>query len=93
MKNVQINIPDALIPFAVLDDERDRLVRNAMIIFPFIKNETISYGRAAEILGLPKIELINLYSSLGLPYFNQSESELVEDLKNIKFALGVSSST
>ena len=90
MKNVQINIPDALIPFAVLDDERDRLVRNAMIIFPFIKNETISYGRAAEILGLPKIELINLYSSLGLPYFNQSESELVEDLKNIKFALGVS---
>lgn len=89
MKNVQINIPDALIPFAVLDDERDRLVRNAMIIFPFIKNETISYGRAAEILGLPKIELINLYSSLGLPYFNQSESELVEDLQNIKFALGV----
>ena len=90
MKNVQINIPDALIPFAVLDDERDRLVRNAMIIFPFIKNETISYGRAAEILGLSKIELINLYSSLGLPYFNQSESELVEDLQNIKFALGVS---
>lgn len=90
MKNVQINIPDALIPFAVLDDERDRLVRNAMIIFPFIQNETISYGRAAEILGLPKIELINLYSSLGLPYFNQSESELVEDLKNIKFALEVS---
>ena len=90
MKNVQINIPDAIIPFAVLDDKRDRLVRNAMIIFPFIKNETISYGRAAEILGLPKIELINLYSSLGLPYFNQSESELVEDLKNIKFALGVS---
>ena len=90
MKNVQINIPDALIPFAVLDDERDRLVRNAMIIFPFIKNESISYGRAAEILGLPKIELINLYSSLGLPYFNQSESELVEDLQNIKFALGVS---
>lgn len=89
MKNVQINIPDALIPFAVLDDERDRLVRNAMIIFPFIKNETISYGRAAEILGLSKIELINLYSSLGLPYFNQSESELVEDLQNIKFALGV----
>ena len=90
MKNVQINIPDALIPFAVLDDERDRLVRNAMIIFPFIKNESISYGRAAEILGLSKIELINLYSSLGLPYFNQSESELVEDLQNIKFALGVS---
>ena len=76
MINVQIDIPDALAPFAVLDNERDQLIRNAMIIYPFIQNETISYGRAAEILGLNKIDLITLYGSLGLPYFDQSETEL-----------------
>lgn len=55
-----------------------------MIIFPFIQDETISYGRAAEILNLKKMDLIELYSSLGLPYFNQSREELEDDLQNIK---------
>ena len=90
MINVQIDIPDALAPFAVLDNERDQLIRNAMIIYPFIQNETISYGRAAEILGLHKIDLITLYGSLGLPYFDQSETELNADLQNLKSVLRLS---
>lgn len=84
MMNVQIDIPEALLPFASLKDEREKLVRNAMIIFPFIQDETISYGRAAEILNLKKNDLIQLYGGLGLPYFNQTKEELEEDLQNIK---------
>lgn len=87
MTNVQIDIPKALLPFANPKDEKNKLVRNAMIIFPFIQDETISYGRAAEILNLKKIDLIQLYGSLGLPYFNQTKEELEEDLKNIKNVL------
>ena len=84
MMNVQIDIPEALLPFANPKDEREKLVRNAMIIFPFIQDETISYGRAAEILNLKKMDLIELYGSLGLPYFRQTKEELEEDLQNIK---------
>ncbi|MBR4904447.1 MAG: UPF0175 family protein [Selenomonadaceae bacterium] len=84
MMNVQIDIPEALLPFASPKDAREKLVRNAMIIFPFIQDETISYGRAAEILSLRKMELIELYGSLGLPYFHQTKEELEEDLQNIK---------
>ena len=84
MINIQIEIPEALLPFARPKDEREELLRNAMIIFPFIQDETISYGRAAEILNLKKIDLIQLYGSLGIPYFNQTKEELQEDLQNIK---------
>ena len=84
MVNVQIEIPEALLPFASPEDERCKLLRNAMMIFPFIWDETISYGRAAEILNLKKIDLIKLYGSLGLPYFNQTKEELEEDLQSIK---------
>lgn len=84
MINIQIEIPEALLPFVSPKDEQEQLLRNAMIIFPFIQDETISYGRAAEILNLKKIDLIQLYGSLGLPYFNQTEEELEEDLQNIK---------
>lgn len=84
MINVQIDIPEALLPFASPKSEREKLLRNAMIIFPFIQDETISYGRAAEILNLKKIDLIQLYGSLGLPYFHLTKEELQEDLQNIK---------
>ena len=87
MVNVQFDIPEALVPFTILDNEHSQMVRNAMILFPFIQNETISYGRAAEILGINKIDLITLYGSLGLPYFNQSKEELDEELNNIKSVL------
>ena len=84
MINVQIDIPEALAPFVNPKDEREQLLRNAMIIFPFIQDETISYGRAAEILNLNKIDLIQLYASLGFPYFHLTNEELQEDLQNIK---------
>lgn len=88
MVSIQIEIPEALLPFARPKDEREKLLRNAMIIFPFIQDETISYGRAAEILNLKKIDLIQLYGSLGFPYFNQTKEELQEDLRNIKLVIG-----
>ena len=87
MINVQIAIPEALEPFATVENEQECLIRNAMIIFPFIQNETISYGKAAEILNLRKLDLITLYGKLGLPYFNQTKAELEEDLRNIKSVL------
>ena len=87
MVSIQIEIPEALLPFARPKDEREQLLRNAMIIFPFIQDETISYGRAAEILNLKKIDLIQLYGSLGFPYFNQTKEELEEDLRNIKLVM------
>mgnify|MGYP002627464240 CR=1 FL=1 len=87
MIKVQITISKALKPFLALETEQEILVRNSMIIFPFIQNETISYGKAAEILNLRKLDLITLYGKMEPPYFNQTKEELEEDLKNIKSAL------
>ena len=84
MINVQIDIPEALAPFVSPTTEQKKLIRNAMLIFPSIQDETISYGRAAEILNLKKLDLITLYGSLGLPYFNPSKNELKEELQTVK---------
>lgn len=50
--------------------------RNAMLILPFVQNQTVSHGRAAEILGVRKLELIAFYEKLGLPYLDMSKDEL-----------------
>lgn len=88
--NVQIDIPVALAPFAMLKDERECSLRNAMMLYPFIQRGKISHGYAAEILGMRKMDLIELYGDLGLPYFTQSEEEVSEDLNTLKLARGKS---
>lgn len=55
--------------------------RNALILYPYIKDLTISHGRAAEILGIRKLDLITLYNEIGLPYLNMDISEVEEDVK------------
>ena len=59
-----------------------------MILYPYIKNLSISNGRAAEILGVRKTDLIEFYDSMGIPYLNQSEQELEADLANLHEVLG-----
>ena len=80
MKSVSITIPDTMIEFVTTQNEKMKLMRNAMILFPYIHNETISHGKAAQILGIHKMDLIELYSSLGIPYLDQTEEELENDL-------------
>lgn len=60
----------------VCDNKSDELRRNALLLYPFIKNETISHCRAAEILGISKWELIEFYGSEGIPYIDQSWERL-----------------
>jgi len=50
---------------------------------PTNPNETISHGRAAEILGISKCELIELYGSEGFPYIDQSWDEAEQDAANV----------
>ncbi len=60
------------------------ITRNAMLVCPYIKSGVISHGKAAEMLGINKINLITLYGKLGLPYFDESEEEFEEDLAVLK---------
>lgn len=58
------------------------LQRNALLLYPYIKNLTISHGKAAEMLGISKWELIELYDNLGLSYLNMDICEVEEEIQN-----------
>ena len=88
--NIQLTVPEDMVPY-LADDMEHSFERNAMVLFPYIQNLTISYGRAAEILGVHKTDLIEFYDSFGIPYLNQSEEELLEDLAILDRVLGVAS--
>jgi len=78
---VPMNVPEGMAPYLnSIDDSESLFARNAMLLYPFIQNMTISHGRAAEILGVRKTDLIEFYDSMGIPYLNQSRQDLMNDI-------------
>ena len=84
LTDVKLSVPQGIAYYLSTNNEKTELERNAMILYPYIKNLTISNGKAAEILGIGKLELIELYNNLGLPYFDLDNDEINQDIENIK---------
>ena len=81
MTDVKIQVPDGMVSYVIANDERSELMRNALLLYPHVKNLTISHGKAAEILGIHKYELIDIYDQLGLSYLDQNMQEIDEEVQ------------
>lgn len=86
--SVSVTVPETMVPYLVDMEPEQIFARNAMILYPLIRDLTISHGRAAEILGVRKTDLIEFYDSMGIPYLNQSKEELLADLAALDKVLG-----
>lgn len=87
-ERIEIEVPKGITQFALLKDEKSLQKRNAMLVYPFIQNGTISHGRAARVLGMFKIDLIKLYGEMGLPYLDESREEIEEELEALERVCG-----
>ena len=67
------------------DAAKENLIREAMDLLPYIENLTISHGRAAEILGISKEALIDLYGDMGIPYIKDDIHSIKKELKKCDF--------
>lgn len=76
----KLKVPSELMLFLEKSDKTTEIQRNALLLYPYIHNQTISHGRAAEILGMNKYDLINIYEDLGLPYYSMDFSEVEEEI-------------
>ena len=85
MASIEIKLP-ALVKDYILEETTEEM-RNALLLYPSIVNNTISHGRAAEILGIRKNELIDIYDKLGFSYLDFSIDDLdaeLEAYRNVK---------
>ena len=84
---IQVTVPKAMQGFFSDDyvvENNDALKRNALLLYPYIHNNVISHGRAAEILGVKKLDLIDLYDEMGFPYFDLDISEVMQDIQTFR---------
>ena len=83
-ESITIQIPVGMSKYLVAVNPETELTRNAMLLYPYILNQTISHGRAAEILGIRKSELIDLYDRLGYSYLDMTMDDLDTELNTFR---------
>jgi predicted HTH domain antitoxin len=80
----EMEVPEAFSAYVdVKDKDYQKHIRELML-YELIKEDKISFGKAAEILGIEKISLIADMGKLGIPYFEGSIDEVKADAENIK---------
>lgn len=85
--DVNITVPMEMAVYLKPSNQAAELERNALLLYPYILRQTISHGRAAEILGIRKNELIDIYDKLGFSYLDLIMDDLdieLEAYKNVK---------
>ena len=83
-ESVTIKVPIGMSKYLVIDNPEAELKRNALLLYPYILNQTMSHGRAAEILGIRKSELIDLYDKLGYSYFDMTMDDLDNEMNTFR---------
>lgn len=84
---VQVKVPKEMQVYFSDDyatDSDEELKRNALLLYPYIYKNVISHGRAAEILGIKKLDLIDLYDHMGFPYFDMEISDVMQDIQTFR---------
>lgn len=83
-ESVTITVPIGMSKYLNSGNSETELTRNALLLYPYILNQTISHGGAAEILGIRKSELIDIYDKLGYSYLDMTMDELDAELETFR---------
>lgn len=81
LKKITLEVPSEMVNYLEHYGKKNELQRNALLLYPFIKNNTISHGRAAEIIGISKNELIDIYCNMGIPYLTMDIAEIEDEVE------------
>lgn len=79
--DMNIKVPSEMAVYLAPSGQVTGLERNAMLLYPYILKQVISHGRAAEILGIRKNDLTDIYDKIGFSYLGQTMDDLDTELE------------
>ena len=71
-ETITIEVPVGMSKYLEVINPELELTRNALLLYPYILNQTISHGRAAEIIGI------------GYSYFDIIQDDLDDELNTFR---------
>lgn len=82
--DVNIKVPVEMAVYLKPSDQVTEFERNALLLYPYVLKQSISHGRAADILGIRKNELIDIYDRFGFSYLDLTIDDLDEELETYR---------
>lgn len=79
---IELEVPQVLAEYADINSESYKKKINLIMLYELVKKEKISVGKAAEAMGMRKIDFITDLGKMDIAYFDFSVEELMEDMKN-----------
>jgi predicted HTH domain antitoxin/predicted DNA-binding protein len=83
-REIQIELPEELVSFFNINAPEFHKMLEQLIAYQVVRAGDISFGKAAELLGLDKVTYITDLGRLGISYLDMRSEELEQDVENIK---------
>ena len=77
--NLEVELPDEI--SSRLRDEDLAAIAKEALVMEFLREHRISQGRAAEMLGISRYELLDLMTKYQVPVINLTAEELEAELE------------
>jgi predicted HTH domain antitoxin len=81
--NFSVQIPSNLLKLGISQDEIQRRV-SEWLVFSLFSEGKISSGKAGKLLGISRLDFIQLLKTRGIAFINYSEDEVKEELEAVK---------
>jgi predicted HTH domain antitoxin len=84
MTHVTIELDEELARALALVDQPVEQAARELMVLELYRRGAISSGKAAHLLGMPRLEFIQYSGRLGIPFFDMSEEEWAEEVDRIR---------
>lgn len=81
--NISVQIPAQLLHLGLEQDEIQRRI-SEWLVFSLFSEGKISSGKAGKLLGISRLEFIQLLKKRGIAFINYSEEEIREEIEAAK---------
>ncbi len=85
---LSLKLPQELIPILEANEAELEGRILELIVLELVRQQRISTGKAAELLGISKWEFVQLLGQNKIPYFTESSKELVAQVETVQRILG-----
>jgi predicted HTH domain antitoxin len=81
--SISVNIPGNLLNLGIDQDEIQRRIAE-WLVFSLFSEGKISSGKAGKLLGISRLDFIQLLKTRGIAFVNYSEDEIKEEFEAVK---------
>jgi len=81
--SLSVQIPNNLLKLGISPDEIQNRI-SEWLVFSLFSEGKISSGKAGKLLGISRLDFIQLLKTRGIAFINYNEEEIKEELEAVK---------